>query len=114
MSSATIRCSWSTLEDFSTTLNTWEAGTADRAVWIELLSDFWRFALTDNPSPLGGFEWPTYDAEADQHKVYDTTVRVGSNAAEKCDFWAGEDYLVSELRRLNRRAQPASLRARWL
>ena len=86
------------LEDgFSTTLNTWEAGTADRALWIELLSDFWRFALTDRPSPLGGFEWPTYDAEADQHKVYDTTVRLGSNAAEKCDFWAGEDYLVSEL-----------------
>jgi para-nitrobenzyl esterase len=86
------------LEDFSTTLNTWDAGTADWTLWNEILSDFWRFALTDSPSPLGGLEWPTYDAGTDQHKVYHTTVRVGSNAAEKCDFWAREDYLVSELR----------------
>jgi para-nitrobenzyl esterase len=85
------------LEDFSTTLNTWAAGTADAALWTEILSDFWRFALTDNPSPLGGLEWPSYDEGTDQHKVYDTTVRLGSNAAENCDFWAGEDYLVSEL-----------------
>ena len=86
------------LEDgFSATLNTWEAGTADWVLWTELLGDFWRFALTDRPSPLGGFEWPTYDAVTDQHKVYDTTVQLGSNAAPKCDFWAGEDYLVSAL-----------------
>jgi len=86
------------LENLSTTLNTWEEGTAGWALWTEILSDFWRFALTDNPNPIGGLQWPTYDEVTDQHMVYDTTVRVSSNAAEKCDFWAGEDYLVSELR----------------
>jgi para-nitrobenzyl esterase len=86
------------LEDFSTTLNAWQADTADWALWTDILSDFWRFALTDNPNPIGGLQWPTYDEGTDQHKVYDTTVSVASNAAEKCDFWAGEDYLVSELR----------------
>jgi hypothetical protein len=29
--------------------------------------------------------------------VFDVTVSVGSNAAEKCDFWEGEDYLEPEL-----------------
>jgi len=84
-------------EDFSTTLNTWEAGTADEALWLEILGYFSRFAATGNPSAEGGIQWPTYDEEADQHLVFDTTVSVGSNAAEKCDFWEGEDYLVPEL-----------------
>ncbi len=84
-------------EDFSTTLKPWGVGTADWELWVAILSDFWRFALTDDPSPLGGVQWPTYDEETDQHRVFDTLVYVGSNAAESCDFWAGEDYLVSEL-----------------
>jgi len=84
-------------EDFSTTLNTWEPGTADEALWLEMLGSFSRFAATGNPSPEGSVQWPPYDEEVDQHLVYDTTVSVGSNAAEKCDFWADEDYLVPEL-----------------
>ena len=56
-----------------------------------------RFAATGNPSAEGGVQWPTYDEAADQHLVFDTTISVGSNAAEKCDFWDGEDYLVPEL-----------------
>ena len=81
----------------SITPKAWEIGTADWELWVAMLSDFWRLALTDNPSALGGLEWPTYDEEADEHMVYDNAIRIGRNAAEKCDFWAGEDYLVSEL-----------------
>ncbi len=84
-------------EDFSTTLNTWQTGTADRDLWLEILSDFWRFALTGNPSAPGAAQWPLYDEEADAHMVYDAEVRIGTNAAENCDFWAGEDYLATEL-----------------
>ena len=84
-------------ENFSTTLNTWQAGTVDEALWLEILGYFSRFAATGNPNAEGGVQWPSYDTEADQHLVFDTTVSVSSNAAEKCDFWAGEDYLVPEL-----------------
>ncbi len=84
-------------EDGSTTLNEWQPGTADEALWLEMLGYFSRFAATGNPSAEGGVQWPTYDEEADQHLVFDATVSVGSNAAEKCDFWEGEDYLVPEL-----------------
>ncbi|MGB5545351.1 MAG: hypothetical protein WBM74_02175, partial [Polyangiales bacterium] len=78
-------------------LNTWQTGTADRDLWLEILSDFWRFALTGNPSAPGAAQWPLYDEEADAHMVYDAEVRIGTNAAENCDFWAGEDYLATEL-----------------
>jgi len=84
-------------EDFSTSLNPWEPGTVDEALWLEILGYFSRFAATGNPSAEGGVQWPTYDEEADQHLVFDTTISVGSNAAEKCDFWDGEAYLVPEL-----------------
>ena len=85
-------------EDFSTTLNEWEPGTADEALWLATLGYFTRFAETGNPSAEGGVEWPAYDEDADQHLAFDTTISVGSNAdANKCDFWAGEDYLKPEL-----------------
>jgi len=84
-------------EDFSTTLNEWQSGTADEALWLETLGYFSRFAATGNPSVEGGVQWPTYDEQADQHLVFNTTVSVGSNAAAKCDFWEGEDYLIPEL-----------------
>ena len=80
----------------STILNEWQPGTADEALWLEILGHFSRFAETGNPSAEGGLEWPTYDAAVDEHLVFDTTVYVSSNAAEKCDFWEGEDYLVPE------------------
>jgi para-nitrobenzyl esterase len=81
----------------STILNEWQPGTADEALWLEILGHFSRFAETGNPSAEGGLEWPTYDAVVDEHLVFDTTVYVSSNAAEKCDFWEGEDYLGAQL-----------------
>jgi len=84
-------------EDASTTLNAWEPGTGDEALWLEVLGYFSRFAATGNPSPEGGVQWPVYDESADQHLVLDATISVGSNAAEKCEFWEGEDYLKPEL-----------------
>jgi carboxylesterase type B len=84
-------------EDFSTTLNQWQSGTVDEALWLETLGYFSRFAATGNPSVEGGVQWPTYDEQADQHLVFNTTVSVGNNAAAKCDFWEGEDYLIPEL-----------------
>jgi para-nitrobenzyl esterase len=78
-------------------LNEWQAGTADERMWLDMLGYFSRFAATGNPSPEGGVEWPAYDEEADQYLALDKTVSVGTNAAEKCEFWEGEDYLVVEL-----------------
>lgn len=85
-------------EDFSTTLNTWEPGTADRALWLETLGYFSRFATTGLPNSEAGPQWPAYDPENDQHLVLNTDISVGDHAAEKCAFWEGEDYLVPELR----------------
>ena len=79
-------------------LNEWGAGTADERMWLDMLGYFARFAATGNPSAEGGVQWPAYDREADQHLVLDKTLSVGTNAAEKCAFWEGEDYLVVELR----------------
>jgi para-nitrobenzyl esterase len=79
----------------STILNEWQSGTADEALWLEVLGYFSRFAATANPSAEGGIQWPIYDEEADEHLVFDTTVFVSTNAADKCDFWEGEDYLSS-------------------
>jgi para-nitrobenzyl esterase len=83
--------------DFSTTLNAWQAGTADEALWFEMLGYFTRFAATGSPNADGSTEWPLYDDQLDEHLVLDTIVSVGSGAAPKCAFWEGEDYLVSEL-----------------
>lgn len=79
------------------TLNEWERGTADEALWLGTLGYFSRFAATGNPSLTGGVQWPAYDESSDQHLVLDSAVSVGSNAAEKCEFWEGEDYLKPEL-----------------
>jgi para-nitrobenzyl esterase len=81
----------------STTLNAWEPGTVDEALWLETLGYFSRFAATGSPSPTGAVQWPAYDESSDQYLVLDSTVSVGSNAAEKCEFWEGEDYLKPEL-----------------
>jgi para-nitrobenzyl esterase len=75
----------------------WEAGTADERMWLDMLCYFSRFAATGDPNAPGAVEWPGYDEEADPYLALDKTVSVGSNAAEKCDFWDGEDYLVPEL-----------------
>jgi carboxylesterase type B len=66
-------------------------------MWLEMLGYFSRFAATGNPSPEEGVEWPAYDEETDPYLALDKTVSVGTNAAEKCEFWEGEDYLVVEL-----------------
>ena len=47
-----------------------------------------------------------YDEVADPYLALDKTVSVGSNAAEKCDFWDGEDYLVPELHELSSTLEP--------
>jgi len=83
--------------DFSTTLQEWQPATDDEAFWLEVLGYFSRFAATGEPSATGGLQWPAYDAVADQHLILDTTVSIGSNAADKCEFWRGENYLVAEL-----------------
>lgn len=85
------------LQTFSTTLHEWEAGTADDALWREMLGYFSRFAETGEPGAGGGVEWPAYDEETDRHLIFDTTVSVGTNAADQCDFWEGEDYLQAQL-----------------
>jgi para-nitrobenzyl esterase len=85
------------LEDFSTTLHEWQAGTVDEALWLQTIGYFSRFAATGNPSAAGSVQWPEYDEEADQHLIFDRTVSIGSNAADKCAFWEGEDYLTSAL-----------------
>lgn len=78
-------------------LNEWQEGTADHQMWLDMLGYFSRFAATGNPSPEEGVEWPAYDEETDPYLALDKTVSVGTNAAEKCEFWEGEDYLVVEL-----------------
>ena len=92
-------------QDFSTSLNSWEPGTVDDALWREMLGRFALFAIAGDPNPngdpflsdpVGG--WPIYEENKDQHLIFDAILSVGSNAAENCAFWADEDYLVSELR----------------
>ncbi|MGB8330370.1 MAG: carboxylesterase/lipase family protein [Polyangiales bacterium] len=84
--------------DFSTTLNEWKPGTDDETLWLTALGYFSRFAATGEPSAPEGVQWPAYDPGADQHLILDTTVSIGSNAADKCEFWEGEHYLATELR----------------
>jgi para-nitrobenzyl esterase len=85
------------LSDFSKPPDTWVPETADEALWLDTLGYFSRFAATGSPSAEGGVQWPVYDEERDEHLVIDTTVSVGTHAAEKCAFWERHDYLVSEL-----------------
>ena len=56
-----------------------------------------RFAATGDPNADGATEWPSYDADSDQHLVLDDPVSVGSHAADKCSFWADKDYLAPEI-----------------
>lgn len=85
-------------EDFSTSVVPWNDGTTDEALWLETLGYFTRFAATGNPNAEGGLAWPVYNEEADEHLAFDETVSVRSKAAaDKCAFWAGEDYLEAEL-----------------
>jgi para-nitrobenzyl esterase len=74
-------------------LNEWDEDTADERVWLQMLGYFARFAATGDPNGDGAAEWPIYDAASDPHLVLDDPVRVASNAAGKCAFWSGEDYL---------------------
>ena len=78
-------------------LNEWDEGTEDERVWLEMLGYFARFASTGDPNGDGALEWPLYNAASDPHLVLDNPVAVGSNAADKCAFWSGEDYLTPEL-----------------
>lgn len=80
-------------EDFSTTLLEWRAGTADDALWLDMLGYFARFAATGAPSASGGPQWPIYDAQADRYLAVDSTTTVAAVPAAKCEFWDGEDYL---------------------
>ena len=85
------------LETFSTILNPWASGTADEALWLNVLGYFSRFVATGEPGTDGRTEWPAYDPRVDQHLVLDTVAALGDDAAGKCEFWAGEDYLRPEL-----------------
>ena len=78
-------------------LNEWDEGTEDERLWLEMLGYFARFASTGDPNGDGALAWPLYNAASDQHLVLDNPVAVGSNAADKCAFWSGEDYLTPEL-----------------
>jgi para-nitrobenzyl esterase len=84
-------------ESFATTLNSWAPGTRDEALWREMLGYFARFAASGDPNTEGVVEWPAYDAETDRHLVFDTEPSLGEDAAAKCAFWEGENYLVPEL-----------------
>jgi para-nitrobenzyl esterase len=84
-------------DTFSTVLNPWRPGTADEALWLHVLGYFSRFAASDGPGDGGGIEWPAYHSGEDRHLVLNTELSIGADAASKCDFWAGEDYLRPEL-----------------
>jgi carboxylesterase type B len=84
-------------ESFATTLNSWAPETRDEELWREMLGYFARFAASGDPNAEGGVEWPMYDGDADRHLVLDAETSLGENAAPKCTFWEGEDYLMPEL-----------------
>ena len=76
------------------TLNPWEAGTIDEALWLDTLGYFTRFAATGNPNGPDATVWPRYDATTDEHLILDAPTGVGSNAAGLCEsFWEGTGYL---------------------
>lgn len=84
-------------EDFSTTLNAWQPGSRDEALWLELLGYFAGFASSGEPGAGTGPQWPLYDAEDERYLAVDTATTIGANPAAKCEFWDGEDYLRPEL-----------------
>ena len=81
-------------EDFSTSLLEWRPDTADEALWLDTMGYFTRFAATGPPIAS---DWPTYDPNIDEYLAIDSTTRVGTTPAAKCEFWDGEDYLKSQL-----------------
>jgi para-nitrobenzyl esterase len=81
-------------EDFSTTLLEWGPDTADEALWLDTMGYFTRFAATGPPIAS---DWPSYDPATDQYLAIDSTTRIGTTPAAKCEFWGGEDYLKSQL-----------------
>lgn len=85
------------LANASAILNEWEPGTSDEALWLDMLGYFVGFAATDSPSADNGPQWPAYDPTADEYLAIDSTTKVGTTPAAKCEFWDGEDYLKSEL-----------------
>ena len=85
------------LESQSIVLEPWEPGSVDETLWREMLGYFSRFAATGDPSGEDAVDWPLYDATTDRHLVIDAAISVGANAAEKCEFWDGEDYLEAPL-----------------
>lgn len=82
---------------FELILKEWEADTADERLWLNMLGYFARFAATGDPNTAGETTWPSYDAGSDQHMILDDPVATGSNAADKCGFWADKDYLAPEI-----------------
>lgn len=78
-------------------LEPWEPGSVDDALWREMLGYFARFARTGDPNTEGAVAWPMYDSATDQHLVIDVAMSVSANAAGKCEFWDGEDYLEAPL-----------------
>ena len=78
-------------------LNEWDADTADQRLWLSMLGYFARFAATGDPNAEGATQWPSYDAASDQHLILNDPVSVGSNAADRCSFWADKDYLAPEI-----------------
>ena len=74
-------------------------------MWLDMLGYFSRFAATGDPNARGRrSSGLAYDKEADPYLALDIRpMSVGSNAAEKCDFWDGEDYLVPRAHELSSR-----------
>ena len=85
------------LEDFSTTTLPWEEGTADEALWLDMLGYFVRFANDGRPSAPEGPQWPTYEPETDRYLAIDSDTTVAAGPTPECEFWDGEDYLDYEL-----------------
>ena len=78
-------------------LNEWNADTADERLWLNMLGYFARFAATGDPNLDASVPWPRYDAESDEHLIFDDPIGTASNAADKCRFWADKDYLAAEI-----------------
>jgi para-nitrobenzyl esterase len=62
----------------------------DEVLLSEAMQRYWtRFARTGDPNGDGDPTWPRYDAESDEHLVFDLDITAGAKLrAEKCDFWA--------------------------
>lgn len=84
-------------ETFSTILEPWAAGSADEALWMNVLGYFSRFAATADPNDAQSVRWPEYDAGTDSYLALDESISANVDAAPQCAFWAREDYLQPEL-----------------